>query len=56
MVVLTTLSNTKTNNNNKTEAFKDNVTLNYEGLKASNLSLEEKETLLNLIEQYVKVL
>lgn len=48
-----TLSNAKTNNNNKTEAFRDNITLNYEGLKASKLSSKEKETLLNLIEQYI---
>ncbi|CAN5233107.1 DUF3500 domain-containing protein [soil metagenome] len=48
-----TLSNTKNENNNKTEAFRDNVTLNYEGLKASKLSSKEKESLLNLIEQYI---
>ncbi len=48
-----TLSNTKNENNNKTEAFRDNVTLNYEGLKASKLSSKEKEFLLNLIEQYI---
>lgn len=47
------LSNIKTENNNKTEAFKDNITLNYEGLNASKLTLKEKKSLLNLMEQYI---
>jgi hypothetical protein len=48
-----TLSSIKTENNNKTEAFKDNVTINYEGLNASKITLNEKERLLNLMEQYI---
>lgn len=43
----------KDGNNNLTEAFKDNVVLNYVGLLGSELSSSQKEGLLNLIEEYV---
>lgn len=48
-----TLSSLKTKNDNKAEAFRDNIILNYEGLMAAKLSLDEKAILLNLIEQYI---
>ena len=37
----------------KAEAFSDNITLNYEGVKVSELSEKAKEGLLHLINQYV---
>ena len=43
----------KTGNNNLTEAFKDNVVLDYAGVRASALSAERKEQLLALINLYV---
>lgn len=44
----------KTGNNNLTEAFKDNVTLDYAGLRASELSDGQRRQLLDLIALYVK--
>ena len=43
----------KTANNNVGEAFKDNVVLDYAGVRAAELSQENKEQLLDLIGQYV---
>lgn len=47
------LSSSKHDNDIKTEASKDNVTLNYEGLPASKLSVEQKNKLLHLITEYI---
>jgi len=49
-----TISTIKKGNNNKASANKDNISLNYEGVVASDLSKEQKEDLLHLIYQYVK--
>lgn len=43
----------KTGNNNLTEAFKDNVVLDYAGVRASELSKQERKRLLDLIALYV---
>jgi hypothetical protein len=43
----------KEGNNNLTEAFKDNVVLDYAGTKASSFSAEQKAQLLLLIKLYV---
>jgi hypothetical protein len=43
----------KTGNNNLTEAFKDNVTLDYAGIRASELSEPQRQQLLDLIGLYV---
>jgi hypothetical protein len=43
----------KTGNNNLTEAFKDNVVLDYAGVRASELSKLQQKQLLDLIELYV---
>lgn len=48
-----TISRLKTKNNNIAEANKDNLKLNYEGIKASSLTDEQKDELLSLINQYV---
>ena len=48
-----TLSTEKTRNNNEGEFAKDNITLNYEGLKVSKLSDDHKSALLNLAFQYI---
>lgn len=48
-----TLSTDKKEHDANAEAFSDNITLNYEGVKASELSEEAKEGLLDLINQYV---
>lgn len=50
---LATLSKEKINDENKTGANQDNITLDYKGLKASNLSTEKKEALIEIIFQYV---
>lgn len=47
------LKNKKDGNNNLTEAFRDNVVLNYQGLRGDALSSEQRGRLLNLIELYV---
>jgi hypothetical protein len=44
----------KTGNNNLTEAFKDNVVLDYAGVRASDLSAGQKAQLLGLINEYVR--
>ena len=43
----------KTGNNNLTEAFKDNVVLDYAGVRAKDLTAAQKQSLVNLIELFV---
>ncbi len=43
----------KTANHNVGEAYKDNVVLDYKGIRASELSARQKEQLLDLANQYV---
>ncbi len=43
----------KTGNNNLTEAFKDNVVLDYAGVRGSELSAAQRKQLIDLIGQYV---
>src|SRR5579883_593088 len=47
------LTFSKTGNNNLTEAFKDNVVLDYAGVRASELSKLQQNQLIDLIELYV---
>lgn len=47
------LMENKPGNNNLSEAYKDNITLDYAGLECSKLNASQKELLLNLIEEYV---
>jgi hypothetical protein len=44
----------KTGNNNVSEAFKDNVVLDYAGVRASEFSPKQKEHLLDLMWEYVR--
>ena len=44
----------KTGNNNLTEAFKDNVVLDYAGISAKEMSATQKDQLLGLIHEYVR--
>lgn len=48
-----TISPDKRHNDAKTESFKDNVILDYQGLKWSTLTQTQKESLLKLTEQYI---
>jgi hypothetical protein len=43
----------KTHNNNLTEAFKDNVTLDYAGVHVSEFNAAQKKLLLALVAEYV---
>jgi len=43
----------KTGNNNLTEAFKDNVVLDYAGVKVSELSAAQRAKLVDLIDLYI---
>jgi hypothetical protein len=43
----------KTANNNVGEAFKDNVVLDYSGLRASEMSAKQKDQLVDLIADYI---
>ncbi|MEW6128704.1 MAG: DUF3500 domain-containing protein [Acidobacteriota bacterium] len=43
----------KTGNNNVGEAYKDNVVLDYAGVRAAEFSAQQKRQLLDLINQYV---
>ncbi len=43
----------KTANNNVGEAFKDNVVLDYKGIRGAELTAKQKEQLLDLANQYV---
>jgi hypothetical protein len=47
------LNVSKTGNNNVSEAFKDNVVLDYSGVRASELSAAHKLQLLGLVSEYV---
>lgn len=47
------LSFSKTGNNNLSEAYKDNIVLDYAGIRATELSREQKEKLLSLIAEHV---
>jgi len=47
------LEASKSGNNNVGEAFKDNVVLDYAGVRASEFSARQQEQLLELMEQYV---
>ncbi len=47
------LSVSKTKNQNVGEAFKDNVVLDYTGIRGSDLNSKQKEQLLDLVNQYV---
>lgn len=44
----------KRGNNNVSEAFKDNVVLDYAGIRATELTAKQKEQLLDLIGEYVR--
>lgn len=48
-----TLSSDKTKDNMESSAFLDNMTLDYKGLKVSELSAEKQNELLNLAELYI---
>lgn len=47
------LNRDKPGNNNLSEAYKDNITLDYAGLIGSKLDASQKQLLLNVIEEYV---
>ena len=47
------LAATKTGNNNLSEAFKDNIVLDYAGVPAKVLAAEQKKKLVELIGEYV---
>jgi hypothetical protein len=47
------LNFSKTGNNNLTEAWKDNVVLDYAGVRGSDLNPAQQQLLVDLIEQYV---
>jgi hypothetical protein len=47
------LRETKTGNDNVSEAWHDNVVLDYAGLRASEMLAEQREALLKLVELYV---
>ena len=47
------LDKTKTGNNNLTEAFKDNVVIDYAGLKGSDFNVAQKQQYLQLIAQFI---
>lgn len=47
------LSVSKTGNNNVGEAFKDNVVLDYAGVRAADMSAAHKQQLVRLIDEYV---
>lgn len=44
----------KTRNNNVGEAFKDNIVLDYAGIRAAEFTAKQKEQLLDLINEYVR--
>ena len=48
-----TISKAKTEDNNVAEANKDNLNLDYQGIRVSNLTNRQKDELLNLIYQYI---
>ena len=48
------IQTSKTGNNNLSEAFKDNIVLDYAGLRAAEMSPAQKTQLLELINEYVR--
>ena len=48
------LSVSKTANNNLAEAFKDNIVLDYAGIRLAGLSDAQKKQMLNLIGEYIR--
>ena len=48
-----TIAKAKTKHNFKTDAFKDNVTVAYEGIPALELNQQQQAALLNLANQYI---
>jgi hypothetical protein len=44
----------KTGNNNLSEAFKDNIVLNYAGIRGAEFTAGQKEQIFNLIGEYVR--
>lgn len=48
------IQTSKTGNHNLSEAYKDNLVLDYAGIKASEFSAKQKEQLLSLIKEYVR--
>jgi hypothetical protein len=48
------MQTSKTGNNNVGEAFKDNIVLDYAGIRAAELTAKQKELLLDLIGEYVR--
>lgn len=48
-----TLNKEKVHNDNKAEAFKDNLVLEFQGLPATDIPVEQQNALLNLIDQYI---
>lgn len=48
------IQTSKPGNNNLGEAFKDNIVLDYAGIRASELSAAQKSQLLDLINEYVR--
>lgn len=47
------IETSKTGNNNLSEAFKDNIVLDYAGIRASEFSAKQKKLLLDLVQEYV---
>jgi hypothetical protein len=47
------LSRDKTDNNNLAEAFKDNAIIDYQGIKAKDLTAPQKQQFLKLISQFI---
>ena len=48
-----TIQTSKTGNNALSQAFRDNLTLDYAGLRAKDLSAPQRERLLSVIQEYV---
>lgn len=48
-----TLEKEKKHNSNQGEAFKDNILLDYQGLRVKNLSKAKRKELISLIDQYI---
>ncbi|MBV6640717.1 MAG: DUF3500 domain-containing protein [Cyclobacteriaceae bacterium] len=51
--VAASITRVKTGNNNVSEANKDNLTLDFQGIQASSLSASQRAELLELINQYI---
>src|SRR5215831_1707497 len=47
------LNFSKTGNNNLTEAFKDNVVLDYTGVRVSDFSTQQRKQIIELVDMYV---